>query len=74
MAIAAGIDRVFEVGPVFRAEPSYTSRHATEFTGVDAELAWVDGLDPDGERRIMLGLESLRDAVFLFRGPTRLTP
>jgi aspartyl-tRNA synthetase len=45
MAIAAGIDRVFEIGPVFRAEPSFTSRHATEFTGVDAELAWIDGLD-----------------------------
>ena len=41
MAIAAGIDRVFEVGPVFRAEPSHTSRHATEFTGVDVELAWI---------------------------------
>jgi nondiscriminating aspartyl-tRNA synthetase len=45
MAVAAGIDRVFEIGPVFRAEPSYTSRHATEFTGVDAELAWIDGLE-----------------------------
>jgi aspartyl-tRNA synthetase len=40
MAIAGGIDRVFEVGPVFRAEPSFTSRHSTEFTGVDVELAW----------------------------------
>lgn len=45
MAIAAGIDRVFEVGPVFRAEPSFTARHATEFTGVDVELAWIDGVD-----------------------------
>ncbi|MFC1430985.1 aspartate--tRNA(Asn) ligase [Streptacidiphilus sp. N1-3] len=45
MAIAAGIDRVFEVGPVFRAEPSFTSRHATEFTGVDLELAWIDGVE-----------------------------
>jgi aspartyl-tRNA synthetase len=45
MAIAAGLDRVFEIGPVFRAEPSFTSRHATEFTGVDAELAWIDGVD-----------------------------
>ncbi|MGW1053468.1 aspartate--tRNA(Asn) ligase [Streptomyces sp. NPDC001155] len=45
MAIAAGIDRVFEVGPVFRAEPSFTSRHATEFTGVDVELAWIDGIE-----------------------------
>ncbi|MFY7070110.1 aspartate--tRNA(Asn) ligase [Nocardiopsis changdeensis] len=45
MAIAAGIDKVFEVGPVFRAEPSFTSRHATEFTGVDVELAWIDGVE-----------------------------
>ncbi|MGD3109472.1 aspartate--tRNA(Asn) ligase [Streptomyces sp. YGL11-2] len=45
MAIAAGIDRVFEIGPVFRAEPSFTSRHATEFTGVDVELAWIDGVE-----------------------------
>ncbi|MGC0421973.1 aspartate--tRNA(Asn) ligase [Embleya sp. AB8] len=45
MAIAGGIDRVFEIGPVFRAEPSFTSRHATEFTGVDAELAWIDGVE-----------------------------
>jgi aspartyl/asparaginyl-tRNA synthetase len=45
LAIAAGVDRVFEVGPVFRAEPSFTSRHATEFTGVDVELAWIDGVE-----------------------------
>ncbi|MFI0449232.1 aspartate--tRNA(Asn) ligase [Actinomadura sp. 6N118] len=45
MAIAGGIDRVFEIGPVFRAEPSFTSRHATEFTGVDAELAWIDSVE-----------------------------
>jgi aspartyl-tRNA synthetase len=43
MAVAAGIERVFEIGPVFRAEPSFTSRHSTEFTGVDAEMAWIDG-------------------------------
>jgi aspartyl-tRNA synthetase len=42
MAICGGIDRVFEIGPVFRAEPSFTSRHATEFTGVDVEMAWID--------------------------------
>lgn len=45
MAIAAGLERVFEIGPVFRAEPSYTSRHATEFTGVDVELAWIDDVE-----------------------------
>jgi aspartyl-tRNA synthetase len=45
MAIAAGIDKVFEVGPVFRAEPSFTSRHATEFTGIDVEIAWIDSVE-----------------------------
>ena len=42
MAMAAGFGRIFEVGPVFRANPSFTSRHDTEFTSVDVELAWID--------------------------------
>lgn len=42
MAMAAGFDRVFEIGPVFRADPSFTSRHATEFTSIDMEISWVD--------------------------------
>lgn len=41
MAMAAGFDRVFEIGPVFRANPSFTSRHDTEFTSVDVELSWI---------------------------------
>ncbi len=42
MVMAAGFDRVFEIGPVFRADPSFTSRHMTEFTSIDMEMAWVD--------------------------------
>ena len=42
MAMAAGFERVFEVGPVFRADPSFTSRHMTEFTGLDMEMSWID--------------------------------
>lgn len=42
MAMAAGFDRVFEVGPVFRANPSFTSRHDTEFTSVDVEFSWIE--------------------------------
>lgn len=42
MAMAAGFDRVFEIGPVFRANPSFTSRHDTEFTSVDVEMSWID--------------------------------
>ncbi|MCD6225697.1 aspartate--tRNA(Asn) ligase [bacterium] len=41
-AIAAGFPRVFEIGPVFRANPSFTSRHDTEFTSVDVEIAWIN--------------------------------
>jgi nondiscriminating aspartyl-tRNA synthetase len=42
MAQSAGFGKVFEVGPAFRADPSFTSRHATEFTSVDAEISWID--------------------------------
>ena len=42
MAMAAGIDRVFEIGPAFRADPSFTPRHSTEFTSVDMEMSWID--------------------------------
>jgi aspartyl-tRNA synthetase len=42
MAMAAGFGKVFEVGPVFRANPSFTSRHDTEFTSVDVELSWIE--------------------------------
>ncbi len=42
MAMAAGFEKVCEIGPVFRANPSFTSRHDTEFTSVDTEIAWID--------------------------------
>ncbi|OUE20332.1 Asparagine--tRNA ligase [Clavibacter michiganensis] len=42
MAQSAGFGKMFEVGPAFRADPSFTSRHATEFTSVDAEISWVE--------------------------------
>ncbi len=41
MAMAAGFDRIFEVGPVFRAEKSFTSKHTTEFTGFDLEFSYI---------------------------------
>ncbi len=42
MAQSAGFGKMFEVGPAFRADPSFTSRHATEFTSVDAEISWIE--------------------------------
>jgi len=42
MAMMAGFGSIFEIGPVFRADPSFTSRHATEFVSVDIEVSWID--------------------------------
>jgi aspartyl-tRNA synthetase len=42
MAQAAGFGKVFEIADAFRADPSFTSRHATEFTSVDSEISWID--------------------------------
>ena len=37
-----GLDKVFEIGPYFRAENSHTVRHLSEFTSVDIEAAFLD--------------------------------
>ncbi len=42
MAQSAGFGKIFEIAPVFRADPSFTSRHATEFISVDTEISWID--------------------------------
>lgn len=42
MAMASGFEKVFEVGPVFRANPSFTSRHDTEFTMYDIEMSFIE--------------------------------
>ncbi|KQR64983.1 aspartate--tRNA(Asn) ligase [Frigoribacterium sp. Leaf172] len=42
MAQSAGFGRIFEIAPVFRADPSFTSRHATEYTSVDAEISYIE--------------------------------
>lgn len=42
MAISSDLTRVFEIGPVFRAENSNTRRHLCEFTGLDIEMAIDD--------------------------------
>ncbi|MBP8017164.1 aspartate--tRNA(Asn) ligase, partial [Candidatus Gracilibacteria bacterium] len=42
MGIASGFGKVMEVGPVFRADPSFTSRHMTEFIGLDFEISPIE--------------------------------
>jgi len=42
MAMASGFDKVFEIGDYFRAESSFTNRHATEFIGFDFEISHIE--------------------------------
>jgi len=44
MLMSTGLDRVFEIGPAFRAEPSDTIRHVSEFSSFDAELAHITSM------------------------------
>ncbi len=64
MAISSGLDRVFMVGPVFRAELSFTTRHLTEFTGWDFEIGFVkshhDVMDEE-EKMIVSGFTRLKE-------------
>ena len=45
MAMASGLNKIFEVAPCFRAENSNTSRHATEFTSFDVEFSYIDSYE-----------------------------
>lgn len=42
MSMMAGFDKTFEIGEYFRANPSFTSRHDTEFTGIDVEISCIE--------------------------------
>lgn len=45
MLMSAGFERVFEIAPAFRAEPSDTVRHLTEFSMIDVEMAYIEGAE-----------------------------
>lgn len=45
MALAGGFEKVFIVGPVFRAEKSNTTRHLTQFTGWDFEVSYATEIE-----------------------------
>lgn len=65
MAMAAGFEKVFMVGPVFRAEESFTTRHLTEFTGWDFEISYIkdhnDLMDAE-EGMVVAGFERLKES------------
>ena len=64
MAMAAGFEKVFEIGPVFRANPSFTSRHDTEFTMYDVEMSFVEShhdLMAEEEKMMVAIFQAIKD-------------
>ncbi|MDD3305239.1 MAG: aspartate--tRNA(Asn) ligase [Bacilli bacterium] len=64
MAMAAGFDKVFEIGPAFRAENSHTSYHATEINMADVEVSWIDSVEDvmdEEENMLRYVFNKLRD-------------
>jgi nondiscriminating aspartyl-tRNA synthetase len=64
MAMTAGLGKVFEIGPVFRADPSFTSRHATEFISVDMEMSFIDSHEDVmkfQERLLVKAIQAVKD-------------
>ena len=56
--MSTGLDRVFELGPAFRAELSNTNRHVTEFISFDGEMSWIQN-----EEEVMAMIETIVDHV-----------
>ncbi len=56
--MSTGLDRVFEIGPAFRAEHSNTNRHVTEFISFDGEMSWIEN-----EEQVMAMIEEIVDHV-----------
>ena len=59
--IASGLERVFEIGPAYRAEKHDTPRHINEFESLDVEMAFIDGEQDlmDLETRILSSIFAL---------------
>lgn len=56
MAMASGLERIFEIAPAFRAENSNTNRHTTEFTSFDIEFSYIESYEDvmDMEENILI--------------------
>jgi aspartyl-tRNA synthetase len=61
MAMAAGFEKVFEIGPVFRAEPSFTTRHATEYSGFDLEKSFINSHEEIMEEEALLLAHAIKN-------------
>lgn len=60
MMMAAGFEKVYEIGPIFRAEEHNTTKHLNEATSIDVEVSFATHLE------VMQTLEDLIRSVYSF--------
>jgi aspartyl-tRNA synthetase len=63
MLMIAGFEKVFEIGPSFRAEKSHTMRHLAEFDHIDVEMSFIkdeDDIFKLQEKLLVFVLESVK--------------
>ena len=58
MLMSTGLDRIYEIGPAFRAEHSNTNRHVTEFISFDGEMSWISS-----QNDVMRMIENIVDHI-----------
>lgn len=58
LMMSGGLDRVFEIGPIFRAEEHDTRKHLNEATSIDIEASFIDNED------VMVILENLMNYIY----------
>ncbi|KKQ18240.1 MAG: Aspartyl-tRNA synthetase, archaeal type [Berkelbacteria bacterium GW2011_GWA1_36_9] len=56
--MVGAFERVFEIGPVFRAEPHFTTRHINEYISLDAEMGFIES-DEDVRKEINIVLRKM---------------
>lgn len=56
--MVGAFERVFEIGPVFRAEPHFTTRHINEYISLDAEMGFIKN-DEDIRKEINIVLRKM---------------
>ena len=61
---------MFEIGPVFRAEPHHTTRHLTEYTSIDLEMGFIDSFE-DVMKAVEQVVRSMLSAIDKYRNVVR---
>lgn len=74
MLVGAGFERVFEVGPVFRAEAHDTARHLNEYTSLDLEVGFIGGVEDLFRLETDLLFRMLEEAEPFARHPFPVLP